>query len=77
MAHINMTQLINNATYASALVDRAYQVQQDPAVQKTWSEACSDLAKSFRSLRTAIDETRAAWRRTDTSGGSSLARSYA
>ena len=73
MARINTTQLIN----ATDLGYRAYQVQQDPAVQKAWSEVRDDVAKAAKSFAKAAIETLAAWRRAGTAGGADLIRPYA
>ncbi len=64
MAHINTAQLVSNATNVGALCYRVHQLQQDPAVQKAWTEAGSDVARSAKSISIAVYETRAAWRRT-------------
>lgn len=64
MAHVNTAQLIANTTCAVSLLDRAYRVQQDPAVKKAWGEAAADGIEAGRSLSRAIGETLAAWRRT-------------
>ena len=66
MARLNTARLIADAT---TLSHRAYQVQQDPAVQKAWRETGNDFAKAGSSLMTAVFETRTAWRRADTGGG--------
>lgn len=64
MARINTAQLAAHATNVGALGYRMHQVQQDPAVQKAWSEAGSDVARSAKSISVAVYETRAAWHRT-------------
>lgn len=61
MARINTTELVQAGT---SLSQRAYQVQKDPAVQKAWNDAGSDLTRAVTSVVTAVNETRAAWRRT-------------
>jgi hypothetical protein len=73
MARINTTQLIHNATN---LGYRAYQVQQDPAVQKAWCEVGGDVAKAAKSFARAAFETRSAWRRAGTGGGAELIRPH-
>lgn len=73
MARLNTALLIFNATDA---VHRAYQVQQDPAVQKVWREAGADFATAGASLARAISETQAAWRRTGTNGAAGLTPRY-
>jgi hypothetical protein len=63
MARINTAQLIDDATN---LGNRVYQVHQDPAVQKGWSEFGGDVARAAKSLSEAAFETRSAWRRAGT-----------
>lgn len=62
MARINTTELVHNATNVG---DRVRQVAQDPAVKMSWSQAGGDIAKATTSVKTALVETQAAWRRTD------------
>lgn len=66
MARIDTTQLIHHATN---FCDRAYEVRQDPAVQKSWTVAGRDVARAAKSLAEACIETRVAWRRAGTDGG--------
>ena len=74
MARINSTQLVHNATNLS---HRAYQVKQDPAVQKAWTEAGNDTVQAVRSVAAAAFETRMAWRRTAAGGGAAFTGRYA
>ena len=70
MARINSTQLVHNAT---SLSTRAYQVKEDPAVQKAWTTAGNDAVRAVQSVAAATFETRAAWRRTAPGGGATYA----
>lgn len=72
MAHINTARLVLAATEVSHLGYRAQQVQQDPAVQKAWREAGSDVAVAASSVVKALSETHIAWRRTGHAGGADL-----
>lgn len=63
MAHINAAQLITNATNVANLADRAYQVKQDPAVQKACVEAREDSAEALKSIANAVREIGHAWSR--------------
>ena len=65
MAALNTALLISEATVLSR---RAYQVQQDPAVQKACREAIRDLATAGRSAAAAFYEARSAWARTGVGG---------
>lgn len=65
MARIDISKLTQNAT---VLGPRALDVQQDPAVQKAWSGAFSDLKEAFKSVTDALVETRGAWRRSAAEG---------
>jgi hypothetical protein len=69
MALINSAQLIHEATN---LGNRAYQVQQDPAVQKAWRSAGDDAVKTVHSVAAAVFETRAAWYRTSAIRGATF-----
>lgn len=60
MAHLNTRQLVTQATGVAA---RANAVIEDPAVQKSWTEAFADLGQAKRSMGRALDETKAAWQR--------------
>ena len=62
MARINTNQLIQHAT---SYADRVDQVQRDPMVRKAWMDAAADAASAVASVKTAAQETRAAWYRTD------------
>lgn len=62
MAHINTAQMILEVTCAAG---RLNEVQQDPAVRKTWGRAGTDLARAARSVSEAVIETRAAWGRSE------------
>jgi hypothetical protein len=64
MAKINISQLVNNAAHGADLADRAYQVAQDPAVQKAWSLAAADSVRLGQSVGRAVAETIACWYRT-------------
>jgi len=66
MAHIDTAQLIHHATNFCC---RASEVQQDPAVQKSWVGAGCDVARAFTSVAEALIETRGAWRRLGADGG--------
>lgn len=70
MARINTTQLIHIANLGHC----AYQVQQDPAVRKAWSEAGYDFGKASRSVAKAAFETRSAWCRAGVGGGTDSIR---
>jgi hypothetical protein len=59
VARINTVQLVSLA----GLGHRAFQVQQDPAVQKAWGIAGADVSRATKSIAAAIVETRHAWRR--------------
>lgn len=59
MKYITRSKLAQDA----ALGSRALEVQQDPAVQKAWSEATRDCKQAFTSVADALVETRGAWRR--------------
>lgn len=72
MARVNTARLVIAATEVSHLGYRAHQVQQDPAVQKAWKEAGSDVAVAAGSVVKAVAETRTAWRRTAIAGGADL-----
>ena len=74
MARINTNQLVAEAT---AFADRVDRVQRDPAVRKAWNEAREDVTTALGSIKGAADETRAAWRRTDTRGLGGVAGAYA
>ncbi len=63
MAHINTARLVLAATEVSHLGYRAQQVQQDPAVQKAWRDAGSDVAVAASSVVRALSETHLSWRR--------------
>lgn len=71
MARIDTTRLIQEATN---LGGRALEVQQDPAVQKAWSQALHDVASAAKSVTDAIVETRSAWRRSGIGGAGAFAR---
>jgi len=80
MARINTSQLINHANHIGGIIDmsdRAYQVQQDPAVRKAWRECRSDVTRAGKSLAMAAMETRAAWCRTSPNGGNEFTSLYA
>ena len=59
MARIDTTRLIQEATN----LGRALEVQQDPAVQKAWSQVGHDVSRAVKSVTDAVVETRSAWRR--------------
>jgi hypothetical protein len=66
MARLDTTQLVGLAT---DLGHRAYQVQQDPAVQKACGEVGDDAARLATSLGRAATEIGAAWRRAGRADG--------
>jgi hypothetical protein len=71
MARIDTTRLIQEATN---LGGRALEVQQDPAVQKAWSQAGHDVASAAKSVTDAVVETRSAWRRSGNGRAGTFAR---
>jgi hypothetical protein len=71
MTCIDTTRLIEEAT---DLGGRALEVQQEPAVQKAWSQAGHDVASAAKSVTDAVVETRSAWRRSGRDGAGAFAR---
>ncbi len=60
MTRLNPALLIDEAT----VLNRALQVQQDPAVQDAFGEAIRDTATACRSIAALAAEARSVWART-------------
>lgn len=60
MAHIKVAAMV---VQISDTALRANAIRQDPAVEKAWRAAGSDVAEAAASVASAMAETRASWRR--------------